>query len=119
MLIEFLVDPGSSIYFQAHRILFKSNVYALENVARLDLILKHMSNRQDPFFSFDVLPIKIQGGTGGPCRLVARIEQDDSRGGGWFIFLGVIILFFGIFSIFIKTIYDLNFNGEKITVERN
>jgi hypothetical protein len=107
-----LVDPGSSRYFYAHRILFKQNIYALENVATLDRVLEYLKNRRDTFFAFDVLPMKIEGGTGAPCRLVARLENSENRSGGWFGFL-IFFLLVGVIGIVAKAIYDFKFNPDK------
>lgn len=107
-----LVDPGSSKYFHAHRTLFKENIYALENVAALDLLLKHLSKRAETFFQLDVLPMKIEGGTGGPCRLVAHLEDADNSSGGWFGFL-IFCLLVAVIGIAAKAIYDIKFNPNK------
>jgi hypothetical protein len=107
-----LVDPGSSKHFHAHRILFKANKYALENVAGLDRLLKQLSKRRQMFFSFDVLPMKIEGGTGAPCRLVARLESLDNTSGGWFGFL-IFCLLVAAFGIGAKAIYDFRYNPDK------
>ena len=110
---HFLVDPGSSEYFHAHRILFQANIYGLENVAALDRVLKYLSSRKETFFSFDVLPMKIGGGTGAPCRLVARLEDFDKAGGAWFGFL-IFFLLLAVFGIAAKAVYDLKFNPNKV-----
>ncbi|CAF4157240.1 unnamed protein product [Adineta steineri] len=106
------IDPGSSKYFKAHRILFKENVYVLENVAALDLVLKHLKNGRETFFAFDVLPMKIEGGTGAPCRLVARLEDSQNTGGGWFGFL-IFCLLLAIMGVVAKAVYDFRFNLDK------
>lgn len=60
------IDRGQSTSFEAHRILFRANVPAFENVARLDAL--------PPRGAYVVaLPMKIEGGTGGPLRLVAAL----------------------------------------------
>ncbi len=107
-----LVDPGSSKHFHAHRILFKENKYVLENVAGLDRVLKQLSKRRQTFFSFDVLPMKIEGGTGAPCRLIARLENFENTTGGWFGFLIFCFLIAAI-GVGAKAIYDLRFNADK------
>jgi kynurenine formamidase len=106
------IDPGSSKDFLAHRILFKHNIYALENVASLDLVLKQLSRQSSPLFMFDVLPMKIGGGSGAPCRLVARIEYSEKPNGKWF---GLLIFIFLVFAlgICVKAVYDLKFHPEK------
>lgn len=107
-----LVDPGSVRHFPAHRILFKKNIYGLENVAALDRILDYLSNRRETFFAFDVLPMKIEGGTGAPCRIVARLENFEDRSGGWFGFL-IFCLLVGVIGIAVKAVYDFKFNPDK------
>ncbi|CAF2486503.1 unnamed protein product [Rotaria sp. Silwood2] len=106
------IDPGSSKHFHAHRILFKKNIYVLENVATLNRVLKYLSNRRETFFTFDVLPMKIEGGTGAPCRLVARLENFDNISGGWFGFL-IFCLLLMIIGVATKVIYDFKYNPDK------
>ena len=61
------IDFGQSQLFESHRILFKKNIPAFENVANLENL---------PIIGAWVmaLPIKIKGGSGGPVRIVAWIE---------------------------------------------
>lgn len=58
------IDHGQSQLFEAHRILAGENLPAFENVANLD---------QLPVTGSVVvaLPMKIEGGSGGPLRIVA------------------------------------------------
>jgi len=65
------IDFGPSKNFPVHQILLKQNMYGLENVASLDVVLKHINTQ---FFTLDVLPMKIEGGTGAPCRILARLN---------------------------------------------
>jgi kynurenine formamidase len=60
------IDYGQSSTFDSHRILFAADIPAFENVARLD---------QLPEVGAYVvaLPMKIEGGSGGPLRIVAVI----------------------------------------------
>ena len=60
------IDYGQSQLFETHRALFEKNIPALENVANLD---------QVPLVGSVVvaLPMKIEGGSGGPVRIVAFI----------------------------------------------
>lgn len=62
------IDYGQSTLFESHRILFASNIPALENVANLDKL---------PVRGFSViaLPMKIKGGSGGPLRIVAVVSN--------------------------------------------
>jgi len=61
------IDYGQSTLFESHRILFASNIPALENVANLDKL---------PVRGFSViaLPMKIKAGSGGPLRIVAVVS---------------------------------------------
>jgi kynurenine formamidase len=60
------IDYGQSTLFESHRILFKENIPAFENVANLD---------QLPVKNFYIvaLPMKIKGGSGGPLRIIALV----------------------------------------------
>jgi kynurenine formamidase len=61
------IDRGQSTLYESHRVLFASNIPALENVANLDKL---------PVRGFSViaLPMKIKGGSGGPLRVVAVVS---------------------------------------------
>jgi len=61
------IDRGKSQLFKTHVVLMEKNVPAFENVANLD---------QLPATGAWVvaLPVKIKGGSGGPLRIVARID---------------------------------------------
>ncbi|MEO8433518.1 MAG: cyclase family protein [Pyrinomonadaceae bacterium] len=62
------IDYGQSTLFESHRALFERNIPAFENLADLSqLPLKG--------FSVIALPMKIGGGSGGPLRVVAVIDQ--------------------------------------------
>jgi len=58
------MDHGPSKDFAAHRILSEADILGLENVAQLERL---------PATGATViaLPMKIEGGTGGPCRVIA------------------------------------------------
>ncbi len=60
------LDRGPSLDFDAHRILNEANIPGLENVARLELVPPTGA-------TILALPMKIAGGTGGPCRIVALL----------------------------------------------
>jgi kynurenine formamidase len=62
------IDRGQSTTFQAHRILAAAQMPVFENLARLD---------QLPAEGFQViaLPMKIDGGSGGPLRAMAIIAR--------------------------------------------
>ena len=60
------IDYGQSQLFETHRILFKENIPAFENVANLDQL-------PETGFSVIALPMKIKGGSGGPLRIIAIV----------------------------------------------
>jgi len=63
------IDYGQSTLFKSHRILFKENIPAFENVANLDKL--------PPKGAFVIaLPMKIKRGSGGPLRIIANIPAE-------------------------------------------
>ena len=62
------IDYGQSTLFESHRVLFEKNVPAFENLNNLD---------QLPAKNFTVvaLPMKIRGGSGGPLRAIAILNE--------------------------------------------
>ncbi len=62
------IDHGQTRDYPTHVRLFRNNVPALENVANLDKL---------PAYGFKVaaLPMKIAGGSGAPCRIVAILDE--------------------------------------------
>jgi len=62
------IDPGQSRYFKAHQLLGGGEVPVFENVANLDLL---------PARGFHViaLPMKIEGGSGAPLRIIAVMDN--------------------------------------------
>jgi len=58
------LDHGPSEFFRAHRTLAKANIPGLENVAHLEQLPPRGA-------TILAMPMKIAGGTGGPCRIVA------------------------------------------------
>ncbi len=61
------IDRGQSQLFEVHQILFKAGICALENVANMDKLPVKGSE-------IIALPMKIQGGTGAPARIVAILH---------------------------------------------
>jgi kynurenine formamidase len=63
------IDRGQSKLFESHRILFEAGIPALENIANLD---------QLPASGFQIiaLPMKIEGGSGGPLRIIAVLGEN-------------------------------------------
>jgi kynurenine formamidase len=65
------IDHGPSRNFSSHVNLFRHNVPALENLAALE--------RLPPTgFRVYALPMKITGGSGGPCRVAAIIDNSQA-----------------------------------------
>lgn len=65
------IDYGQSADFIVHRIAAERNVYGLENLTNLD--------RLPPTGATIIaLPIKIEGGSGGPVRAIALIPRSES-----------------------------------------
>lgn len=60
------IDDGSSIMFEAHRILLSHEVPAFENLTNLDQLPATGS-------MVVALPMKIKGGSGGPLRIIAIV----------------------------------------------
>ncbi len=62
------IDYGQSTDFQSHVTLYKQNIYGLENVADLNEL---------PATGATViaLPMKLEGGSGGPVRIVAHLPN--------------------------------------------
>lgn len=63
------IDFGQSQYFKSHVILLEQSIPAFENLTNLD---------QLPSIGFDIiaLPMKIEGGSGAPLRIVGVVEGD-------------------------------------------
>ena len=61
------IDYGQSEYFKSHVVLLSENIPAFENLTNLNLL----PNRG---FEIIALPMKIQGGSGAPLRIVAVIN---------------------------------------------
>jgi kynurenine formamidase len=60
------IDYGQSTLFESHRILYAENIPGFENVANMDLL-------PETGFLVIALPMKIEGGSGGPLRMVAVV----------------------------------------------
>lgn len=62
------IDYGQSTFFKSHVILLSQNIPAFENLTNLDKL---------PQDGFDIvaLPMKIQGGTGAPLRIIALVNE--------------------------------------------
>jgi len=62
------IDYGQSQYFKTHVILTENNIPIFENVANLEML---------PTKNFTViaLPMKIKGGSGGPLRIIAIVQN--------------------------------------------
>ncbi len=66
------MDYGQSLDFMVHRTLQARGKYLLENVASLDELTNHIE------FKLSVMPMKIKGGTGAPCRIFADTNENES-----------------------------------------
>jgi kynurenine formamidase len=62
------IDYGQSSDFQTHVILYGANIPGFENVARLDQLPESGAY-------VVALPMKIEGGSGGPLRIVAFVPN--------------------------------------------
>lgn len=60
------IDFGQSVLFESHQILFGANIPAFENVANLEQL-------PETGATVIALPMKIQGGSGGPLRIIAIV----------------------------------------------
>lgn len=58
------IDYGQSTLFETHQTLFAENIPAFENVANLDQV-------PETGATVIALPMKIEGGSGGPLRMIA------------------------------------------------
>ncbi|MCZ6865425.1 MAG: cyclase family protein [Candidatus Dadabacteria bacterium] len=66
------IDYGQSQLFESHQILFKENIPAFENVAKLDKL--------PPKGAIIIaLPMKIKGGSGGPLRIIAMLPGENDK----------------------------------------
>ncbi len=61
------LDYGQSSLFESHRKLFSANIPGFENVANMDKL-------PETDFQIIALPMKINGGSGGPLRIVAIVN---------------------------------------------
>ena len=61
------IDHGPSTRFAAHVALFEANIPVFENIANLDRL-------PETGFRIIALPMKIEGGSGGPLRIVAVLD---------------------------------------------
>jgi kynurenine formamidase len=62
------IDHGQTRSYPTHQRLFRDGVPALENVAAMDELPADK-------FSIIALPMKIKGGSGAPCRIVATLDE--------------------------------------------
>ena len=62
------IDFGQSTHFEAHQVLLGANIPAFENVANLDQLPATGA-------SVIALPMKIEGGSGAPLRMVGIVPE--------------------------------------------
>jgi kynurenine formamidase len=60
------IDHGQTKDYRSHQRLFRDGVPALENVAAMDKL-------PPDNFTIIALPMKIGGGSGAPCRVIAVV----------------------------------------------
>ena len=63
------IDFGASADFIVHRVAAAADVPGLEN-------LTHLGELPETGFLVIALPMKIEGGTGGPLRAIAVVPRD-------------------------------------------
>ncbi|MDT8342138.1 MAG: cyclase family protein, partial [Longimicrobiales bacterium] len=66
------VDYGQSADFRAHAVLYEADIAGFENVARLEELPEHGAY-------VVALPMKIEGGSGGPLRIAAFVPEGAGR----------------------------------------
>lgn len=62
------IDPGNDTAFRAHRVLAAANLFNLENLTGLEALPPSGA-------LLLALPMKIEGGSGGPTRVIALLPQ--------------------------------------------
>jgi len=62
------VDPGDSKNYEVHQFALGSDLYQLENLANVDALPESGA-------WLIVAPIKLEGGSGGPCRVFAIVPE--------------------------------------------
>jgi kynurenine formamidase len=66
------IDYGQSKLFETHQVLFAASIPAVENVANLGKVPATGSTVM-------ALPMKIEGGSGAPVRIVARVPHSEQK----------------------------------------
>ena len=66
------IDYGQSKFYETHQILYKENIPGLESVANMDKL-------PAKGFTLYSAPMFITGGSGGPCRIFARLDENDKK----------------------------------------
>jgi len=64
------IDKGTSTHFEAHVILCGANIPIFENVASLAAVPPAGA-------IITALPMRIEGGSGGPLRIIARVPTNE------------------------------------------
>ena len=87
-------DRGQSKVFQTHQVLGRANVWGLENVANTDLL---------PARGFLVYNLvhKLEGGSGGPTRVIAVLDRKTAgSGAAWQRYTAsLVVLCLALFSM--------------------
>ena len=66
------IDYGQSKFYETHQILYKENIPGLESVANMDKL-------PAKGFTLYTAPMFITGGSGGPCRIFAHLDENDDK----------------------------------------
>ena len=66
------IDYGQSKFYETHQILYKENIPGLESVANMDKL-------PAKGFILYAAPMFITGGSGGPCRIFARLDKNEDK----------------------------------------
>ena len=66
------IDYGQSKFYETHQILYKENIPGLESVANMDKL-------PAKGFTLYAAPMFITGGSGGPCRIFARLDKNEDK----------------------------------------
>jgi arylformamidase len=67
------VDRIEAVTFPVHNILFRKNIFVIENLTNLDLI-------GGDIFTFSCMPLKMKDADGSPTRAFAILEASEGRG---------------------------------------
>ena len=111
------IDYGQSKFYEMHQILYKENIPGLESVANMDKL-------PAKGFTLYAAPMFITGGSGGPCRIFARLDENDDKdciknGGirfqGEFTYIGITSpLFLGFLNFFKLLVFKYHIFARRL-----